>query len=222
MKITAENLSKTYIGSGDDVKALKPCSFTVENGERIAVTGESGSGKSTLLHLLGGLEEATGGSIKYDTLDLAKMTQNECDDFRLKNIGIVFQSFNLIPELTAYENIILPLMLQNQNIDKEYVNKIIQQLGLYDRTDHLTGEMSGGQQQKTALARALVNRPKILLCDEPTGNLDKQNTETVMNLIFETAKELNITLIVVTHNESITKRFDRIITISDGVIGGDV
>ncbi|MBE5714411.1 MAG: ABC transporter ATP-binding protein [Ruminococcaceae bacterium] len=204
------------------VEALKPCNFEINDGEQIAITGTSGSGKSTLLHLLGGLEQATDGSIKYGDTDFSKMSQSQCDDFRLEHIGVVFQSFNLLPELTAYENIILPLMLQNKNIDDKYVDKLIERLELKDRMNHLPGQLSGGQQQRVALARALINRPSLLLCDEPTGNLDKKTTQSVMELLFDMSKEYSVTLLVVTHDENIAKRFSRVITISDGILGGDI
>lgn len=222
MKISVKNLKKTYVSSEICVKALKQCSFTAEKGEQIAITGSSGSGKSTLLHLLGGLEQPTDGEIKYDDLLFSGLSQAKCDDFRLQKIGIVFQSFNLLPEMTAYENILLPVMLQNQKPDKGYAHELIERLDLTGRTGHLPGQLSGGQQQRAAIARALITRPSILLCDEPTGNLDIKNTETVMNLLQETAKELSVTLIVVTHEQTVAKRFRRILTVSDGIVGGDI
>ena len=222
VKISAQNLQKTYKQGSIEVEALKPCNFEINSNEQVAIIGASGSGKSTLLHLLGGLEQATDGSIKYDETDLSDMTQNQCDDFRLENIGIVFQSFNLLPELTTYENIVLPLMLGNKKEDKEYTNNIIRRLGLQDRINHLPGQLSGGQQQRTAISRALINKPSLLLCDEPTGNLDKENSQMVTELLLETAKEFSVTLLVVTHDENIAKRFSRVITISDGVMGGDI
>ena len=248
MKIVVKDVKKTYKQGNIVVEALKPCNFEINDGEQIAITGTSGSGKSTLLHLLGGLEQATDGSIKYGDTDFSKMSQNQirripvcdcnnhvvgiltlgdmsqnqCDDFRLEHIGVVFQSFNLLPELTAYENIILPLMLQNKNIDDKYVDKLIERLELKDRMNHLPGQLSGGQQQRVALARALINRPSLLLCDEPTGNLDKKTTQSVMELLFDMSKEYSVTLLVVTHDENIAKRFSRVITISDGILGGDI
>lgn len=222
MKIVVKDVKKTYKQGNIVVEALKPCNFEINDGEQIAITGTSGSGKSTLLHLLGGLEQATDGSIKYGDTDFSKMSQNQYDDFRLEHIGVVFQSFNLLPELTAYENIILPLMLQNKNIDDKYVDKLIERLELKDRMNHLPGQLSGGQQQRVALARALINRPSLLLCDEPTGNLDKKTTQSVMELLFDMSKEYSVTLLVVTHDENIAKRFSRVITISDGILGGDI
>ncbi|MDD6488283.1 MAG: ABC transporter ATP-binding protein [Clostridia bacterium] len=222
VKISVQNLQKIYKQGSIEVQALKQCSFEINSNEQVAIIGASGSGKSTLIHLLGGLEQATNGSIKYDETDLSGMTQNQRDDFRLENIGIVFQSFNLLPELTTYENIVLPLMLRNKKEDKKYTNNIIRRLGLQDRINHLPGQLSGGQQQRTAIARALINKPSLLLCDEPTGNLDKENTKTVTELLFEVANEFSVTLITVTHDENVAKRFSRIITISDGILGGDI
>ena len=222
MKISVNNLSKTYMQGGTKIEAVKPCSFEINNGEQIAITGSSGSGKSTLLHLLGGLEKTSGGSIKYDDKDLSEMSQDECDDFRLENIGVVFQTFNLLPELTAYENMILPLMLQGKSANRKFAGELAERLGIADRLEHFPGELSGGQQQRVAIARALINRPSILLCDEPTGNLDSKNSIAVIELLFEMAKEFSVTLLVVTHDESIAKKFSRIITISDGVLGGDI
>lgn len=220
MRIEAANLSKTYQQGKLLVEALKPCSFIIESGEQVAVTGTSGSGKSTLLHLIGGLEEADSGVIQYDDMDFSKKSQAQRDEFRLEHIGVVFQSYNLLPELTAYENILLPVMLQNRKIDEGYARQLIERLDLSDRTDHLPGQLSGGQQQRVALARALINHPGLLLCDEPTGNLDKKNTQIVTQLLFDIAEEFSVTLVVVTHDESIAKQFPRMMTISDGVLNG--
>ena len=220
--LKVEDLVKYYGEGENQVRAVDHTSLQIERGKFTAIVGRSGSGKSTLLHLLGGLEQATDGSIKYGDTDFSKMSQNQCDDFRLEHIGVVFQSFNLLPELTAYENIILPLMLQNKNIDDKYVDKLIERLELKDRMNHLPGQLSGGQQQRVALARALINRPSLLLCDEPTGNLDKKTTQSVMELLFDMSKEYSVTLLVVTHDENIAKRFSRVITISDGILGGDI
>lgn len=220
MRIEAANLSKTYQQGKLLVEALKPCSFIIESGEQVAVTGASGSGKSTLLHLIGGLEEPDSGVIQYDDMDFSKKSQAQRDEFRLEHIGVVFQSYNLLPELTAYENILLPVMLQNRKIDEGYARQLIERLDLSDRTDHLPGQLSGGQQQRVALARALINHPGLLLCDEPTGNLDKKNTQIVTQLLFDIAEEFSVTLVVVTHDESIAKQFPRMMTISDGVLNG--
>ena len=222
MRIKVENLSKIYLNSDVSVQALKDCTFSVNDAEQIAVTGSSGSGKSTLLHLLGGLEKATQGQIFYDEINFTALSPNKCDDFRLKNIGVIFQSFNLIPEMTAYENILLPLMLLNKTPDRTYANTLIEKLDLTGRIQHFPSQLSGGQQQRIAVARALVTHPKILLCDEPTGNLDIKNTENVIRLLQDTAKELSVTLIVVTHEKTVAEKFPRILTVSDGIVGGDV
>lgn len=222
MKIKVNQLSKTYHQGKNIVEALKSCSFEIQSGEQIAITGSSGSGKSTLLHLLGGLEQATTGSVQYDKVDFSKISQNDCDIFRLENIGIVFQAYNLLPELTVRENVLLPLMLQKKKVDEKYFQRIIHQLNLRECLEYLPGQLSGGQQQRVAIARALIHRPECLLCDEPTGNLDKKNTQTVIQLLSELVKEFSVTLVMVTHDENIAKKFPRVITISDGMVGGDV
>ena len=222
MKLRVSKLSKIFSNGSVEVQALKNCSFSANEGEQIAVAGSSGSGKSTLLHLLGGLEMASSGQIFYDETDFTALSQSKCDSFRLKNIGVVFQEFNLIPEMTAYENILLPLMLLEKHLDRTYANELIDRLDLSERTQHFPGQLSGGQQQRAAIARALVTRPKILLCDEPTGNLDAKNTDNVITLLQETAKNLAVTLIVVTHDKAVADRFPRILTVSDGIVGGDV
>ena len=222
MKLKVSKLSKIFSNGSVEVQALKNCSFSANEGEQIAVTGSSGSGKSTLLHLLGGLERASSGQILYDETDFTSLSQSKCDFFRLKNIGVVFQEFNLIPEMTAYENIFLPLMLLKKHPDKTYANELIDRLDLSERTQHFPGQLSGGQQQRTAIARALVTQPKLLLCDEPTGNLDEKNTDNVITLLQETARELSVTLIVVTHDKTVADRFPRVLTVSDGIVGGDV
>lgn len=218
MKIKAEYLSKTYNTGINGINAVKECSFEIYSGERISIVGASGSGKSTLLYLLSGLEQETSGNIKYDDVEFSRLSDFEKANFRIENIGIVFQSFNLLPELTAYENIILPIMMQGKKIDNAYTDMLIQKLGISDRKDHLPGQLSGGQQQRVAIARALINHPSILLCDEPTGNLDSINSKAVIELLFDLSNEFNTTLIVVTHDKNIAEKFDRIITIRDGVL----
>lgn len=219
MNISVLGISKTY-GAGDTiVQALSPCSFTIESGEQLAITGTSGSGKSTLLHLLGGLDRPTAGKILYDGEEISSYKENKLSAFRLRNIGFVFQSYNLIPELTAYENIIFPAMLAGEKADKEYIQAVIEKLELSDRLNHLPGQLSGGQQQRVAIARALTNRPKILLCDEPTGNLDSKNRQRVLELLKRSAEEFGLTLVVVTHDASIAEQFQRVLTIQDGKVG---
>ena len=222
MTISLIDVGKTYGKDETLVQAVKPCSFTIRSGEQIAITGASGSGKSTLLHLIGALDTPSWGTIMYDGKDVADMSENKLAGFRLKNIGFVLQAYNLLPELSAYENIILPALLDGRKIDKEYVNDIVKRLELWDRLNHMPGQLSGGQQQRVAIARALINKPAILLCDEPTGNLDSKNSQNVINLLNETAKAYNLSLVIVTHNEAIAKQYPRIINIADGEVGGDI
>lgn len=222
MKISLMDVGKTYGSDEAQVQALKPCSFVIESGEQIAITGASGSGKSTLLHLIGGLDKPSWGTIMYDNTDISDMNDNKLAEFRLRNVGFVFQAFNLLPELTAYENIILPALLDGKKPDKAHINNVIKRLDLWDRLNHMPGQLSGGQQQRVAIARALVNKPSILLCDEPTGNLDSKNSRNVIDLLNETANELNLLLVIVTHNNEIAQRYKRIINIVDGEVGGDI
>lgn len=222
MKISLMDVGKLYGSDETQVQALKPCSFVIESGEQIAITGASGSGKSTLLHLIGGLDKPSWGTIMYDNTDISDMNDNKLAEFRLRNVGFVFQAFNLLPELTAYENIILPALLDGKKPDKAHINNVIKRLDLWDRLNHMPGQLSGGQQQRVAIARALVNKPSILLCDEPTGNLDSKNSRNVIDLLNETANELNLLLVIVTHNNEIAQRYKRIINIVDGEVGGDI
>ena len=222
MKISLMDVGKLYGNDEAQVQALKPCSFVIESGEQIAITGASGSGKSTLLHLIGGLDKPSWGTIMYENTDISYMNDNRLAEFRLRNVGFVFQAFNLLPELTAYENIILPALLDGKKPDKAHINNVIKRLDLWDRLNHMPGQLSGGQQQRVAIARALVNKPSILLCDEPTGNLDSKNSRNVIDLLNETANELNLLLVIVTHNNEIAQRYKRIINIVDGEVGGDI
>ena len=222
MKISLMDVGKLYGSDEAQVQALKPCSFVIESGEQIAITGASGSGISTLLHLIGGLDKPSWGTIMYDNTDISDMNDNKLAEFRLRNVGFVFQAFNLLPELTAYENIILPALLDGKKPDKAHINNVIKRLDLWDRLNHMPGQLSGGQQQRVAIARALVNKPSILLCDEPTGNLDSKNSRNVIDLLNETANELNLLLVIVTHNNEIAQRYKRIINIVDGEVGGDI
>lgn len=222
MNISVNKLYKTYGTTQTLIEALQPSTFQIKSGEQVAITGTSGSGKSTLLHLLGCLDKPTSGEICYDDQPISKKSDSKLSAFRLKNIGLVFQSYNLLPELTAYENIILPALLDGSDYKTPVVNKMIKTLGLSDRLDHLPGELSGGQQQRVAIARALVNQPSVLLCDEPTGNLDSQSSKDVINLLNDTAKQYGITLIIVTHDLHISQQYSRVITITDGQVGGAV
>ena len=172
--------------------------------------------------MIGGLDKPSWGTIMYDNTDISDMNDNKLAEFRLRNVGFVFQAFNLLPELTAYENIILPALLDGKKPDKAHINNVIKRLDLWDRLNHMPGQLSGGQQQRVAIARALVNKPSILLCDEPTGNLDSKKSRNVIDLLNETANELNLLLVIVTHNNEIAQRYKRIINIVDGEVGGDI
>lgn len=184
----------------------------------VAIIGASGSGKTTLLHLLGGLDKATSGKVYYDNKDILKYDDEKLSAFRRKNIGFVFQSFRLLLELTVKENIILPLLLDNKKIDEKLLEKIVSDLGLSDRLTHLPSQLSGGQQQRTAIARALINSPKVLLCDEPTGNLDQKTGENVTELLLKLNREHNQTVVIITHNNDIANQCERVIKIVDGII----
>ena len=218
MKITIENLSKNFGECDTLVRALKSCSFSIADSERVAVIGSSGSGKTTLLNIIGGLDAPTEGKVLYDDKPLPFGDENALADFRLRNIGRVFQSYDLIPELTAYENIIISTLLKGGKPDKDYLYSIISMLGVENRLKHYPSQLSGGQQQRVAIARALANKPSVILCDEPTGNLDNESTETVISLLKTTADELKFTLVTVTHDSKVANAMDRIITIDDGVV----
>ncbi|RDY24375.1 ABC transporter ATP-binding protein [Romboutsia maritimum] len=213
-----ENLTKTY-GEGDNkVEALKNINLSINEGEFVAIIGASGSGKSTLLHLLGGLDRPTSGKVVIDEKSIYDYNDDELSIFRRRKIGFVFQFFNLIPVLDVEENIELPVVLDNEKVDKNYLDEIINILNLNDRRNHLPSELSGGQQQRVSIGRALVNKPSIVLADEPTGNLDSKNTREVIELLKFTAKKFNQTLILITHDTNIATMADRVITIDDGEI----
>ncbi|MEG0180916.1 MAG: ABC transporter ATP-binding protein [Romboutsia sp.] len=212
------NLSKTYGSKESKVNALDNININIEKGEFVAVIGPSGSGKSTLLHLLGGLERLSGGSIKVNGKDISKLKDKDLAEYRRKEVGFVFQQYNLIPVLNVEENIELPLMLGNDDIDEIYISELIDILGLKERKTHLPSQLSGGQQQRVAIGRALSTKPSIILADEPTGNLDSKTTEEVMELLKKSIKKFNQTLIVITHDINIAKKADRIINIVDGHI----
>ena len=220
--LTVKNLSKHYGEAPNLVKALDDVSMSVDKNEFVSVVGTSGSGKSTLLHMLGGLDSPTSGSVTIDGKDVFAMEDDERTVFRRQKIGFVFQNFNLIPIMNVYDNIILPILLDGQNPDVSYVNKIIKILGLEDKVDNLPNNLSGGQQQRVAIARALATKPAILLADEPTGNLDSKTSEEVMELLKSTTKEFEQTVVLITHDERVAKKADRIVRIEDGKILGGV
>jgi putative ABC transport system ATP-binding protein len=216
--LETENLSKIY-GKGDiKITALKNINLSINKGEFVAIIGPSGSGKSTLLHLLGGLDRPTGGIIKVKGTDISKLSDKELAEYRRKEVGFIFQQYNLIPILNVRENIELPLMIGNEEVDEDYIENIIKILGLSERENHLPNQLSGGQQQRVAIGRALAAKPSIILADEPTGNLDTKTTEEVMELLEMSSREFNQTLIVITHNTSIAKKAERVISIVDGEI----
>lgn len=219
--IRVENLCKTYGEGENEVKAVNNVSFSVDKGEFVAIVGSSGSGKSTLLHLLGGLDKMTSGKVYIGGKDISAYHDETLAIMRRRKIGFIFQSFNLIPILTVRENIKMPILLDNAKPDQEYLDELIEMLGLTDRQDHLPNQLSGGQQQRVAIARAMANNPAIILADEPTGNLDKQNTKEVVQLLKTSVKKYEQTLILITHEMSIAGMADRVITISDGQIVSD-
>jgi putative ABC transport system ATP-binding protein len=212
------NLSKIY-GKGEaQVNALKNVSFTMQKGEFAAVVGESGSGKSKLLNCIGGLDNPSSGKIILDGKDLFSMKEEERTVFRRRNIGFVFQSFQLVPELSVEQNIVFPILLDYQKPDPESVNEILHVLGLYDRRSHLPGQLSGGQQQRVAIGRALITKPMLILADEPTGNLDSKNAQDVMDLLIKASRHYQQTILMITHNINLTTSVDRVLRISDGVL----
>ncbi len=216
-----QNLTKTY-GKGDTmVRALDNVSFSVEKGEFVAIVGPSGSGKSTLLHILGGVDTATSGTVIIDKTDISTLDETALAIFRRRQIGLIYQFYNLIPILTVEENLTLPLLLDGRKPDKARVNDIIKRLGLQQRMGHLPNQLSGGQQQRVAIGRALINNPALLLADEPTGNLDSENSREIISLLRSFNKEFNQTVIMITHDEHIALSADRIIAIEDGRITRD-
>lgn len=216
--LKVENLTKTY-GSGENlVHAVDDVSFSVEKGEFVAIVGASGSGKSTLLHLIGGVDRPTSGKIFVDGNDISKMNDDKLAVFRRRQVGIVYQFYNLIPILTVEENITLPCDLDGRGVDRERLEMILDSFGLRARRKHLPNQLSSGQQQRTSIARALINNPSLVLADEPTGNLDSKSSEEVMSMLKMCNQSYGQTVIMITHNLDIAKQADRIITISDGKI----
>ena len=215
------NLCKTY-GKGDTmVKALDNVSFSVEKGEFLAIIGPSGSGKSTLLHILGGVDVPTSGSVVINQTDISNLDETALAIFRRRQIGLIYQFYNLIPILTVQENLTLPLLLDGRKPDKKQIHTLVKRLGLENRLDHLPNQLSGGQQQRVSIGRALVNNPALMLADEPTGNLDSENSKEIISLLRQFNKEFNQTVIIITHDEKIANSADRVITIEDGKITGD-
>ena len=216
--LEVKKVSKTY-GKGEAaVRALKNVSFSVPKGEFVAVVGESGSGKSTLLNMIGALDTPTSGKVFIDGKDIFSMRDSKLTIFRRRNIGFVFQAFNLIPELNVEQNIVFPVLLDYQKPDKAYLEEILTVLNLQDRRRHLPRELSGGQQQRVAIGRALITRPSLILADEPTGNLDTKNSSEVIALLREASKKYEQTIIMITHNRSIAGTADRVLQISDGIL----
>ena len=216
--LEVKEISKTY-GTGETaVHALKEATFCVPKGEFVAVVGESGSGKSTLLNIIGALDTPTSGKVFIDGKDIFSMKERSLTVFRRRSIGFIFQSFNLIPELTVEQNMIFPVLLDYQKPNRKYLEELLAVLGLKDRRNHLPGQLSGGQQQRVAIGRALITRPALILADEPTGNLDSQNTSKVIAMLKEASRMYEQTIMMITHSQSIAQTADRILSVSDGVV----
>lgn len=216
--VTMEQVTKVYGENETRVWGLHNVDLTVEKGETLAIVGASGSGKSTLLHVMGGVDTPTSGKIVVDGKDITKMNDEQMSVFRRRKIGFVFQAYHLIPVLSVEENIIMPILLDHRKPDKEYVEHIMELLGIVDRRKHLPNQLSGGQQQRAAIARALANRPALILADEPTGALDSKNGSEVIALLQNSVKQLNQTLVLITHNIDLAREADRIVKIADGEI----
>ena len=216
--LVAENLIKHYGQDDTLVKALDGVSLTVERGEFVSIIGTSGSGKSTLLHMLGGLDNPTSGNVIIDDKDISKLKGDELCIFRRRKIGFIFQSFNLVPSISVYDNIVLPIQLDGKQVDEDFVKNVIETLGLQSKLKALPSKLSGGQQQRVAIARALASKPAIILTDEPTGNLDSKTSQDVLGLLKTTGKKFNQTIVMITHNDEIAQLADRTIRIEDGHI----
>ena len=217
-----QNLKKIY-GTGEaQVNALDGINLSIKQGEFVSIVGTSGSGKSTLLHMLGGLDQPTEGKVFVDGKDIFSMKKDALTIFRRRKIGFVFQAFNLVPVLNVYENIVLPIELDGNTVDKKYVGEVISSLGLEDKVNSMPNQLSGGQQQRVAIARALATKPAIVLADEPTGNFDSKTSQDVLSLLKVTGQKFNQTIVMITHNEEIAQMADRIVRIEDGrVTGGE-
>lgn len=219
--LKCDNVSKIFGKNGNAVTALNSVCLSVEKGEFVAIVGASGSGKSTLLHILGSVEKPTTGTVTVDGVDIGKLNATEAAIFRRRKVGLVYQFYNLIPTLTVEKNILMPMLLDKRTPDPEYLETILTSLGIKDKLDRLPHELSGGQQQRAAIARSLIYRPAILLADEPTGNLDQKNSKEIVDLLKLSNRNLNQTILLITHDEKIALEADRIIAIEDGkIIGG--
>ena len=219
--LKVEHVSKIYGAKETQVKALDDVSFTVEKGEFVAIVGPSGSGKSTLLHILGGVDRPTSGQVILDGNAMYQMDEDGLAIFRRRQIGLIYQFYNLIPVLNVKENITLPLLLDQRKVNEDYFQKLVQQLGLQDRLNYLPNQLSGGQQQRVSICRAIMASPAVVLADEPTGNLDRKNSEEIVGLLKQLHLEQKQTLIMITHDESIALQADRILHIEDGKIVKD-
>lgn len=219
--LTCEGVRKMYGSSNNQVTALDGIDLTVGKGEFVAVIGASGSGKSTLLHILGSVDKPTSGKVTIDGTDLSKLNQTQAAIFRRRKVGLVYQFYNLIPTLTVQKNILMPLALDKKKTNQEYFEKIVHSLGLAERLEALPNQLSGGQQQRVAIARSLIYRPALLLADEPTGNLDQKNSKEIIDMLKLSNRNLNQTIVLITHDEKVALEADRIITIEDGNIISD-
>ena len=219
--LRVENLTKIYGKGENEVIALDNVSFSVNKGEFVAIVGASGSGKSTLLHLMGGVDRPTSGKVFIDDKDIYSFNDDKLAIFRRRQVGLIYQFYNLIPILNVEENITLPLALDNRKVDPEVLNDLLKRLGLENRRNHLPNQLSGGQQQRTSIGRALITNPSIILADEPTGNLDSKASDEIVEILKKSNKELNQTIIMITHNMEIAKECDRIIKIEDGKIANE-
>jgi len=219
--LKCENVRKVYGARNNQVVALDHINLSVQKGEFVAIVGASGSGKSTLLHILGSVDKPTDGNVLIEGTDISTMNRTQAAIFRRRKVGLVYQFYNLIPTLTVRKNILMPLLLDKRNPNKEYFEKIVHSLGIEDKLEALPGQLSGGQQQRVAIARSLIYRPALLLADEPTGNLDRKNGEEIIDLLKLSNRNLEQTILLITHDEKIALEADRVITIEDGKIVGD-
>lgn len=219
--LRVENITKTYGDGNARVTALDDVSFSVDKGEFVAIIGPSGSGKSTLLHIIGGVDRATSGKVYIDGTDIYGLSETNLAIFRRRQIGLIYQFYNLIPVLNVEENITLPMLLDGKAPERERLEEMLGTLGLSERVKHLPNQLSGGQQQRVSIGRAIINNPAIVLADEPTGNLDSKNSQEIMELLKSSNRKNNQTLIIITHDEKIALQADRVITIADGRIAGD-